>query len=92
MCLPKSREKKVRRTSSIPDPSLHGFQHGSGGGLKWGRATSLSWLQSEKRYGLKKDTFFYFTIESMQKKQATRLEHLKYLKASQEEVKQAREL
>ena len=36
MCLPKSREEKVgnkamkERTSSIPVPSLHGFQHGSG--------------------------------------------------------------
>ena len=35
MCLPKSREEKVtesneERISSIPDPSLHGFQHGSG--------------------------------------------------------------
>ena len=38
MCLPKSREEKVghkamkERTSSIPDPSLRGFQYG--GGLK----------------------------------------------------------
>ena len=35
MCLPKSREEEgnkamKERTSSIPDPSLHGFQHGSG--------------------------------------------------------------
>ena len=35
MCLPKSREEKVTESNEgeeklDPDPSLHGFQHGSG--------------------------------------------------------------
>ena len=42
-----------------------------------------------KTYGLKKK-LFCFTVQSMQKKQATKLEQLKHLKASQERAKTRR--
>ena len=65
MCLPKSREEEKvgnkamkERTSSMPDPSLRGFQHG--GGLKADNtlsATRLSFKLQSKDLWLKKRNF-----------------------------------
>ena len=77
------------RTSSIPDPSLHGFQHGSGlNADNTLSATRFSQLQSKDLW-LKKETFLLYIVINP-KKQSTKLEQLKHLKASQERAKTRR--
>ena len=59
----KGNKATKERTSSIPDPSLRGFQHG--GGLKADNtlsATKLSFKLQSKNLWLNKETFLLYNV------------------------------